>query len=67
MICITCGSYFRSVHLKDAYKCVMCLDEFEDIPAYDSVYEADVTTITNPSGKTNPVFLDVVQEPLDTL
>lgn len=67
MICITCGSYFKQSKFNETLKCTLCLDDFEDIPMYDSVYEADVAMITNPSGKTSPVFLDVVQEPLDSI
>jgi len=65
MICITCGAYFKQSRFNETLKCEMCLDDLNDIPVYESVYEADVTTITNPSGKTKPVFLDEVQEPLD--
>ena len=67
MICITCGSYFKQSKFNDSMKCMFCSDELEDIPMYDSVYDADIATITNPSGRTSPVFLDVVQEPLDNI
>jgi len=65
MICISCGAYFKQNRFNETLTCEMCLDGLNEPVLYESVYEADVQTITNPSGKTKPVFLDEVQEPLD--
>jgi hypothetical protein len=57
--CKACGAYFKQSPYNNTNECDDCLDTFEgDSQEFDSVYEADILEITNPSGKTRPVFLD---------
>ncbi len=65
MLCTSCGIYFRLSRFNQSPTCEMCLDDVKDCVPYESDYEADVQAITNPTGKTKPVFLDEGTESID--
>lgn len=52
--CKTCGAYYKLTPYNQTQECDDCLDAIPGI--FDSVYEADVIQLTNPSGRTLPVF-----------
>ena len=59
MQCIICGSYFKASPFNRGPECDDCVDQIEyEIESFERAYEADVLEITNPTGKTKPVFLD---------
>jgi hypothetical protein len=54
--CTLCGGYFKQSEYNDSDECYDCVDVVP--PLYDSVFEADVQELVNPTGKTQAKFLE---------
>lgn len=58
-ICKTCGSYYKQTAFNKTDQCEDCIGVLdEEIESLNNAYEADLIQITNPTGKTKPVFND---------
>ena len=57
--CKTCGAYYKLSAFNKTENCEDCSDVLdEELQEYKSAYEVDLIQITNPTGKTKPVFND---------
>lgn len=54
--CISCGKSYKISDISDTDFCDDCIDKFAE--SYDKEYETDVIILTNPSGRTHPVYVE---------
>ena len=60
MFCASCKQYFKSNPWNNAdtsVECENCVDTL-DVALFDSEDELDISTLTNPSGVTQPRFYE---------